>query len=303
MQFILSNDVENFSISLNKESPHVAKQIYRIGLPRLLGVLSKNDVKSTFYFTGTFCEESPESVELVIDHGHEVGCHGYDHSHKHAFDSMNLDEQIIELKKAKNIIEDIAGRIWDFRAPALRINEYTLKALEHTGFNTDSSIASQRFDGPFTFGSKKKLMWLVAPRFPYYPSYHSIVKRGKSKILEVPISALIFPYIGTTMRVSPTILKFVEKTLFFESTRTGKPIVFLFHPNECLDAISGVRSERRAGGSFEYLFADVIRHELKMTNLGIKAAILLNDVIKRAKKKGFEFMTMQEYSRKFKRNG
>jgi len=65
------------------------------------------------------------------------------------------------------LIESIAGKIESFRAPVLRLNGDTVKALEENGFTSDSSICSQRFDGPFTFGSKKKLKWLFAPRKPY----------------------------------------------------------------------------------------------------------------------------------------
>jgi len=38
------------------------------------------------------------------------------------------------LKKAKRVIEGVAGRIESFRAPMLRINEDTVRALEETGF-------------------------------------------------------------------------------------------------------------------------------------------------------------------------
>lgn len=295
----MTNDVESFSIPLNKLDPDTAKEVYNVGLPRLLDVYAKHDIKCTFYFTGRMAEMVPEAVELVMEHGHDIGCHGYDHSSDHAFDLMGLEEQISEMTKAKDVLEGLAGRIRDFRAPALRINEYTIRALEQTGFNTDSSIASQRFDGPLTFGSKKKLKWLVAPRSPYYPSYDSIVKKGESKILEIPLSAFVFPYIGTTMRVSPIILRSLEKLLFAESARTGKPIVFLFHPNECLDAISGAIPSRRGDNMMEYIFADVIRHKLKIHNLGMGAVKLIDDVIKRAKGKGFEFMTMDEYRKYF----
>jgi len=96
----------------------------------------------------------------------------------------------------------------------LRINEDTVRALEKTGFKTDSSVASQRFDGPFTFGSKKKLKWLLAPRRPYMISYDSVVKEGNSNILEIPISALFIPFIGTTMRISPLVTKMLRKFLF-----------------------------------------------------------------------------------------
>ena len=295
MYFLMTNDVESFSIPLNKLDPDTAKEVYKFGLPRLLDVYAKHDIKCTFYFTGRMAEMVPEAVELVVEHGHDIGCHGYDHSSDRAFDLMGLDEQIAEMTKAKDILESLAGKISDFRAPALRINEYTIRALEQTGFNTDSSIASQRFDGPLTFGSKKKLKWLVAPRFPYHPSYDSIVKKGDSKILEIPLSAFVFPYIGTTMRVSPTILKFLERIMFAESMRTEKPIVFLFHPNECLDAKIGVKRASRGGNAIEHVFADVIRHKLKLRNLGVKAVNLIDDVIGRAKDRGFEFLTVQEY--------
>ena len=106
---------------------------------------------------------------------------------------MSYEEQLSELKKAKRIIESLAGTIESFRAPALRLNEDTLRALEETGFQSDSSVASQRFDGPFTFGSKKKLKWMVAPRKPYFLSYESITREGDSKILEIPISASDIP--------------------------------------------------------------------------------------------------------------
>lgn len=295
MYFLMTNDVESFSIPLNKLDPNTAKDVYKIGLPRLLDVYARHDIKGTFYFTGEMAELVPEAVELVMEHGHEIGCHGYDHSHEHAFDSMGFEEQVAELQKAKNIIEGIAGRISDFRAPMLRINESTIRALEYTGFNTDSSISSQRFDGPLTFGSKRKLKWLVAPRSPYYPSYRSVVKRGDSKILEIPISAFIFSYIGTTMRVSPIILKILEKFLFTESIRTEKPLVFLMHPNECLDVKNGVKPVRRAKHMVEYVFADALRYELKQKNLGVKAIKLIDDVIWRAKDADFEFVTVQEY--------
>jgi peptidoglycan/xylan/chitin deacetylase (PgdA/CDA1 family) len=271
MYFLMTNDVENFSIPRNTLDLHTAMEVYEVGLPRLLDVYAKHDIKCTFYITGEMADLVPEAVELILEYGHDIGCHGYDHSPDRALDLMSLDEQTLELKKAKDVIEGIAGRISDFRAPALRINEYTIQALEKTKFNTDSSIASQRFDGPLTFGSKRKLKWLIAPRSPYHPSYDSVVKKGDSKILEIPISAFVFSYIGTTMRVSPVILRYLEKVLFAESIMTGRPLVFLFHPNECLDAKSDVSPARRGGNTIEYIFGDVIRRELKIHNLGMKA--------------------------------
>jgi len=285
---------------MNREDSEVAKQIYEAGLPRLLDLYARHDIKCTFYFTGMFAEQSPESVELVKEHGHEIGCHGYDHSPEKAFDLLSYDEQLKELRKAKTAIEGVAGRVESFRAPMLRINEDTVRALEEAGFKTDSSVASQRFDGPLTFGAKRKLKWLYAPRKPYMISYDSVVKSGSSNILEIPISAAIFPFIGTTMRISPFITKILQKYLYHESKKIGKPVVFLFHPNECLDIGNEIVTTRRTSNPVEYLFADVIRHKLKLKNLGQTSLKLLGEVITSAKEFGFEFVSVREYRKLYK---
>jgi len=294
-------DVECFSIQLNRCDPSIGKDVYDVGLPLLLDILAKYDIKGTFYFTGKMAKMFPESVKLVREYNHEVGCHGYSHSPEKAFDVLSYDEQVAELVRAKKTIEKVAGRIQSFRAPALRINEDTVKALEYTGFTSDSSICSQRFDGPFTFGSKKKLKWLIAPRRPYFLSYESIIKSGKSKILEIPVSALFIPYIGTTMRISPNLIKILQKLLFFESKKTYKPVVFLFHPNECLGEGTKITTTRRAKNLFEYFFADVLRQRLKLRNLGIKALKLLDEILKEACKQEFEFITVSEFRRFWRR--
>jgi peptidoglycan/xylan/chitin deacetylase (PgdA/CDA1 family) len=215
---------------------------------------------------------------------------------------LSYEEQVNELKKAKRVIEGVAGRIESFRAPMLRINEDTVRALEETGFLSDTSIASQRFDGPLTFGSKRKLKWLIAPRKPYMVSYDSIVKSGSSIILEIPISAALFPFIGTMMRISPFITKILQKYLYRESKKTGKPIVFLFHPNECLDVGNKFVATKRTNNPFEYLFADVIRHKLKLKNLGLVSVRLLDEVLTSAREYGFEFVSASEYTKMYKTN-
>ena len=89
MYFLMTNDVESFSIPLNREDSDVAKEVYEVGLPRLLELYARHDIKCTFYFTGTMCELAPESVELVKEQGHEICCHGYDHAPEKAFDELN----------------------------------------------------------------------------------------------------------------------------------------------------------------------------------------------------------------------
>jgi len=198
LYFLVTNDVEEHSIALNRLDVGTAQEVYRKGIPRLLDLYAKYDVQGTFYFTGTFAERIPEALDPVIEHGHELGCHGYSHEITRAFDVLSYQEQVEDLRRAKKAIERIAGTIEAFRAPAARINRDTVKALEETGFRTDSSVSSQRFDGPLSFGSRKKIQWLFAPRLPYHLSYESPFREGDSGILEVPISAYLLAYVGST---------------------------------------------------------------------------------------------------------
>lgn len=293
MYFLLTNDVESFSIPINRCNRDTALEVYKTGLPRLLELYAKHDVPATFYFTGEFVEIVPEAVDLVNDHGHEVGCHGYSHEVNMAFDVLPYEKQVEELSKAKKLIEDIAGPIESFRAPALRINDDTIKALAATGFTSDSSICPQRFDGPFTFGSKKKLKWLIASRKPHY--------LYNSQILEIPISAFVLPYIGTTMRINPQITKILEKILFFESKHTNKPLVFLFHPNECLDIKGAVVTTRRTKNPVKHLFADKMRQKMKIKNLGSNSINLLERTIQKVKENDFEFLTVKKFTKNYKK--
>jgi peptidoglycan/xylan/chitin deacetylase (PgdA/CDA1 family) len=302
MHFLMTVDVESFSIPLNRCDRGMAEEVAKLGLPRLLDLFSKYDVSSTFYFTGEFTSLFPDAIDLVQDNGHEIGCHGYFHDPERSFDILSYDEQVKDLQRAKDLIESVAGSIESFRAPALRINTDTVRALEATKFRSDSSICPQRFDGPFTFGSKKKLKWLIAPRKPYMISYDSIVKHGASNILEIPISAAIVPFIGTTMRVSPVLTKLVRKYLYFESKRTNKPIVFLFHPNECVNVGKIVLATRRTKNPIEYLFGDIIRQKLKLKNLGLASLKLLDEVLSSAAGCGFEFICAHEYTKMYKAN-
>jgi hypothetical protein len=130
-------------------------------------------------------------------------------------------------------------------------------------------------------------------------SHDSVVKSGTSNILEIPISAALIPFIGTTMRISPLMTKIVQKYLYRESKRTDKPIVFLFHPNECLDVGDRIEATRRTKNPIEYLFADVIRHKLKLKNLGMNAVKLLDEILASASEYGFEFVSASEYRRMY----
>jgi peptidoglycan/xylan/chitin deacetylase (PgdA/CDA1 family) len=292
-----TNDVENTSIVNNILSDKTGELVIKEGMPILLDVYSRYKVKSTFFFTGDIAQKHPSIVRMVSAQGHEVACHGFSHEIDRAFELLNLNEQIENLSKSKKILEDICGeQVISFRAPALRVNKYTVEALEKTGFLIDSSIASQRFDMFMSYGSKNKLNRLFAPRLPYKADVQNLSKIGNSKITEIPISAMLLPYIGTTMRIFPLVTLLLRYLLHFENKLTHRPVNFLIHPNELIEEERDPKIFiRRSQNIFNYMLADLLRNKLKQKNLGEKASLLFEKEVRFFYYKGYDFLPLKNY--------
>jgi len=297
---LLTNDVETTSIWHNSLRDETGIKVYKEGMPKLLDLYEKYNIKSTFFFTGYIAKLIPEVVKMVIPNGHEVGSHGMSHERIDGFDLMTIDNQILNLKTSKKILEDITGNeVVSFRAPALRVSKNTVIALEESEYLIDSSIASQRFDMFMSFGGLKKLNWLFAPRLPYRASKKSIFKKGYSNIVEVPLSASFIPYVGTTLRIFPWISKYQRKMLSLESSLIGKPIVFDVHPNEFIDESMEKREKKkRASNLFLSFFQDYLRSKLKAKNLGDSGIKLYEREINSFQKQNFKFTTIKNYVNK-----
>ena len=48
---------------------------------QILGILREENVKATFYLTGSAIEENRGETEKIIAEGHEIGNHTYNHKH------------------------------------------------------------------------------------------------------------------------------------------------------------------------------------------------------------------------------
>ncbi len=300
MVALLSNDVETTSIWFNDLRDATGEKVLREGMPRLLDLYAKYGVKSTFFYTGYMAKLYPQVVKMAVTAGHEIGSHGKSHSKENGFDVMPYDKQLRHLDYSKRLLEDISGKeLISFRAPALRVSPNTATALIETGFRIDSSIASQRFDFFLSFGSKQKLSFLDAPRLPYRVNRNNIFQKGQSQLVELPLSATIIPYAGTTMRMMPGITRLQQLLLNFETGIDGKPVVFVIHPNELIDESMESRTiKRRSQNPISYLLSDLLRAKLKTRNLGEKAVPIYESLIRFYVEHDYEFMTMRDYRKR-----
>lgn len=294
---LLSNDVETTSLWHNTLRDESGYKVLKEGMPLLLDLYEKYNIKCTFFFTGYIAKLYPEVVKMIIPYGHEVGSHGLSHTKENGFDVMPLEKQIRHLKESKNILEDIIGEeIISFRAPALRVNNDTTIALAECGYKIDSSVASQRFDMFMSFGGLKKLNWLTAPRLPYRTSKDSLFKKGSGQIIEIPLSASLIPYLSTTMRIFPTFTGLQRRLMAFETSKNGKPIVFITHPNEFIDESNEERQiNKRSKNLVATFLQDTVRTKLKMKNLGPKGAKIYEREIKYFENQKFKFCTIKDY--------
>jgi peptidoglycan/xylan/chitin deacetylase (PgdA/CDA1 family) len=199
----------------------------------------------TFYFVAREAQQVSDFPPLLRNAGHEIGCHGLTHGNEEEYDSMPLKLQEEYLQSATSALRSLAScEIVSFRGPRVKISGPTLSLLSRMGYVTDSTVCSQRFD--VVSSNLVHPGWLRAPRRPYHPSAEDAYRRGDLGILEIPISALAVPFISSTLYVfGVRFMKMVFRALYAESRRTGKPIVYLFHPYEFAEEIKGAKDYSR----------------------------------------------------------
>ncbi len=188
---------------------------------RILDMFEQHQVKATFFTLGWVAERNPQLIRRIVDNGHELASHGYQH--------VRVTEQTPEqfrqdLSLSRKILEDLGGvQVFGYRAASYSIcskNLWALEILAEEGYQYSSSIYPVKHD---LYGIPD------APRFAYHPD-------NASKLLEIPISTLkifgrnlpcggggffrLYPY-----QVSKAAYRFLNK-------QERQPGIFYFHPWE-----------------------------------------------------------------------
>jgi polysaccharide deacetylase family protein (PEP-CTERM system associated) len=106
----------------------------------LLSLLDELDVKATFFILGMAARSHPKLVEAVVEHGHEIGCHGDAHLPVHTQTPAEFARDLIS---ARETIERLTGRMpVGYRAPAFSITRevgWAYDVLAEQGFEYDAS--------------------------------------------------------------------------------------------------------------------------------------------------------------------
>jgi peptidoglycan/xylan/chitin deacetylase (PgdA/CDA1 family) len=232
-------------------------------LMRAMDLCDEFGIHSTFFFTASFANEYPSQIARMQRNGHEIGCHGLTHTDEEDYDRMPEQMQRQYISSATEKLTELVGSpILTFRSPRVKTSACTLRLLGENGYQSDSSVCSQRMD--LLSSNLINPGWIVAPRRPYHPHQDNAFKRGDLPIIELPVSALVFPFISGSLCVfGLRLMKAFFRLLYAESRRTGKPIIYLSHPVELIP------SKRRKGSLSLKQFnpATIRTHGLVFRNL------------------------------------
>jgi polysaccharide deacetylase family protein (PEP-CTERM system associated) len=174
-------DVEDYfqvqSLTEHFPRPLWNQQISRLerNVRRVLSILADSRAKATFFTLGWNAKRYRHLVRDIVESGHELASHGYDHIRA---DQQDRNSFRADIRRTKAILEDVAGvPVRGYRAATFSIginNLWAFEILAEEGYAYSSSIYPIRHD---YYGMPN------APRFPFRPLTNS-------NFLEVPISTI-----------------------------------------------------------------------------------------------------------------
>lgn len=98
---------------------------------RLLEILARYGVKTTFFLAGNWVEEYPEYVQKIAEAGHEIGNHSYAHGHMASMSEYQIRQ---DLERNGQMIERLTGtKPVLFRPPFGEYNDLVVRVSQEMG--------------------------------------------------------------------------------------------------------------------------------------------------------------------------
>ena len=99
---------------------------------KILEILDKHNVKTTFFMTGGWAKTYPECVKKLVEKGHDLGNHSATHPDMTTLSKEEQREQIMEVH---NIVKDLTGYEMNlFRPPSGAYNNDVIRTCYELGY-------------------------------------------------------------------------------------------------------------------------------------------------------------------------
>lgn len=183
----------------------------------VLALFAESGVKATFFTLGWIAKRYPAMVRRIVDQGHEIASHGWDH--QRVF-TMTADRFRADLRVARDTIEDAAGvAVTGYRAPSFSIDQRTPwahRVLADAGYAYSSSVAPVVHDH---YG------WPDAPKFANFPV-------PGAELIELPIT--VARVAGRPIATGGGFFRLFPGAFTHQAIEQlnadGRPAIFYFHP-------------------------------------------------------------------------
>ncbi|HEY0424861.1 MAG TPA: XrtA system polysaccharide deacetylase [Rhodopila sp.] len=187
---------------------------------RVLDQFGAAGVKATFFTLGWVAERFPALIRRIVEDGHELASHGWDHTR---VDSQHSEAFREDIRRTRALLEDTGGvRVTGYRAATFSMGAQTMWAypiLRQEGYLYSSSINPIAHD---LYGMPD------APRVPFRPQADGVME---IPMTTVRLAGRNWPCSGGGyFRLLPTAL--YRSGLRWVNQREGQPGIFYFHPWE-----------------------------------------------------------------------
>jgi polysaccharide deacetylase family protein (PEP-CTERM system associated) len=187
---------------------------------RILALFAGADVQATFFTLGWVARRHPAMVRRIVDAGHELASHGWDHTRADEQDPAGF---AADISRTKSLLEDTGGvPVRGYRAATFSIgarNQWAFRVLDDAGYEYSSSVNPIHHD---LYGMPD------APRVPFQPQ--------GGRLWEIPMTTVRlfgrnWPCSGGGyFRLLPSSL--YRAGLGWLNRHDGQPGIFYFHPWE-----------------------------------------------------------------------
>jgi peptidoglycan-N-acetylglucosamine deacetylase len=110
----------------------------RVGVPKILDVLGRYEVEATFFMPAVCALIDPDESRRILDHGHELGMHGWIHENNSLLDGRTERDLLL---RSRDLLASIIGAPpRGFRSANWDLSPDTIAIAEELGVTYDSSL-------------------------------------------------------------------------------------------------------------------------------------------------------------------
>ena len=199
-----------------------------VAVPRILELLKKYGVRSSWFVPGHTLETYPAQSKQVFDAGHEIGHHGWTHMPPA---DMTRDDEERGLVRANEAIKKLTGQYArGYRSPSWDLSPHSVELFLKHGFLYDSSMMGNdhlpyrvrqgdviTLEEPAKFGKETRLIEMpVSWSLDDYPHFEFL--RTKATILQ------------GLMNANAVLENWINDFLYMKATTEWGILNYTFHP-------------------------------------------------------------------------